>query len=108
MIQLTEHVLHQSQCPIHLLTTTSFLRHDCSLSPGYKQILLCFEVSLFRVADEQLCHVVDNHADPFAIHAVKAADALKMLIALLEGLEHLICIAGALPATLLIQVAGML
>ena len=52
--------------------------------------------------------MVYDHANPFSIHDFETADLLKASITLLEGLEYLISIAGALPAALLVQKARML
>lgn len=102
VIQLSEKTVHQTQCPLYLLIVTSFLRHNCSLPPWNEQVLLCLEISLFRVADEQFSHVVNYHANPLAVHDFEAADALEMPVTLLEGLEHLIGIARGLPTALLV------
>ena len=52
--------------------------------------------------------MVDDYADPLSVHNVEAADSLETPITFLESLEYLISIASTLPASLLIQVAGVL
>ena len=52
--------------------------------------------------------MVDDHANPFAIHDIESTNSLESLVALLEGLEDLICVARAFPASLLVQIARML
>ena len=52
--------------------------------------------------------MVDNHADPFAVHDLERTDSLEVPITLLEGLKDLIRIARRFPSFLLVQVAGVL
>ena len=69
--------------------------------------MLGFVVGFFSVGHKLLGHVVDDHADPLPVHDFPAADALKALIALLEGLENFIGVAGTTPALLLVKEARM-
>ena len=62
-------------------------------------------VSFFCVIDQQLCHVINDHANPLAIHDFKAAHFLKASEAVLECCKDLISIALTLPATLLVKEA---
>ena len=52
--------------------------------------------------------MVDNHADPLAVHDLEGTDSLEVPITLLEGLKDLICIARRLPSFLLVEVPGVL
>lgn len=65
--------------------------------------MLSFVVSLFSVGHKLLGHVVYDHADPFSVHNFPATDALKALVALLEGLKDLVGVAGTTPALLLVK-----
>ena len=78
------------------------------LSAWDEQVLLCFVVGFLCIGDQQLRHVVDNHADPFAVHDLEGTDSLEVPITLLEGLKDLIGIAGRFPAFLLVQVPRVL
>ena len=52
--------------------------------------------------------MVHDHRYPLAIHDLEAADPFETLIAFLKGCKDFICIASAIPASLLVQKAGML
>ena len=69
---------------------------------------MCLIVGFFSVLDQQLSHVIDNHANPLAVHDVEAAHFLKASKAVLECRKHLISIALTLPTTLLVKEARML
>ena len=69
---------------------------------------MSFKISFLSVGDKQLSHMIDNHADPFAVHHFKATDSLKSFVALLEGSENFICVIVRIPASLLVQKARVL
>ena len=52
--------------------------------------------------------MVHNDRDPLTIHDFKATDAFKAFVAFLKGVENLISVASAIPATLLVQMARVL
>ena len=100
VVQFAEQVLHEAVRTLHFLIHTGLLsdhayRGSLVLSPGWqKHVLLRLIVSLLGIGNQKLCHMVDNHANPLAIHDFEATYALEMPITLLEGLKDLICIAG--------------
>lgn len=101
LIQSTEEVLHETLRSLHLLVDTCLLS-DRRLNPRSLRILLSFEICLLCIADQQLCHMVDYHADPLAVHDFEAADSVEVPVALLEGLEDFTRVACRLPSLLLV------
>ena len=108
MDQLLKETIHQCYSSFYFLILARFLSSDNSLPSRHIHVLLGLIICLLSVSYQHLCHMVYDHANPFSIHDFETADLLKASITLLEGLEYLISIAGALPATLLVQEARML
>ena len=114
VVQLAEQVLHHGVRPLDLLVDACLLRDYkrgslLGLAPSWlHHVLLRLVIGLLSVCEEQFRHMVNNHADPLAIHDLKTTHALEMPIALLEGLKDLIRIACGLPALLLIEMPRVL
>ena len=104
----SEKGIHQGKSALNFLVVAGLLGDDCGCSAWNQKVLLSFEISFLSVANEELGHVVDNHADPLAVHNFKATDSFKSFVTLLEGSENFIGIIIWVPASLLIQKARVL